>query len=252
MTLYDTILIDDVDVKSLPGVTLAQDGYTASWTVPTTRGDRATYAGIDGEADSDLPVAALIVPVSVWVHSSNQLEQNDRIDAVRAWAKPRRAVTLTRRVAHAGGNQQHTGLARLDGAVGIERQGPTLARLAVQFRVAAGNLFGPSLTIAGAGPITVVGTTPTRAITLTLAAGTSNPAVANTMTGHSFRFVGTVPAGGVTVDIAARRATRVTGGADTTSSLRWGKADLLLLIPGTNTLTVSAGSIAGTYLPAYL
>jgi hypothetical protein len=60
-----------------------------------------------------------------------------------------------------------------------------------------------------------------------------------------------VPTGGVTVDVETRRATKVSDSSDVSSALRWAKAVPFQLDAGSNVITVSSGTCALSYYPAY-
>jgi phage-related protein len=87
-------------------------------------------------------------------------------------------------------------------------------------------------------------------MTITLAAGAART-VANA-NGFYVQFLTTVPAGGVIIDVEARTATALTGGADLSRYLKWGKKHLMQLDEGANTLSTDAGSFTISYQPAYL
>ena len=71
----------------------------------------------------------------------------------------------------------------------------------------------------------------------------------NATNGYTFRYVGTVPSGGVVVDVVNRTA--MNGSTNVSSALKWSKDDPFQLDPGSQTLTVSAGTVSFTYYPAY-
>lgn len=174
------------------------------------------------------------------------------IEAFRRRCKPGQTVTLTRTMPDPDGtdaNVSHTATARrvTDRPNWIAK---TVAALDTDFELVDGPWFGASVAIPAVGTHTIKGGYPTTAITATLSAGAVNPVVTNTTNGYSFRYVGTVPVGGVVVDVRARTA--YAGVTNVSSALRWGKADLLQLDPGAQTLTVSSGTASFTYLPAYL
>jgi hypothetical protein len=113
---------------------------------------------------------------------------------------------------------------------------------------------GSPVTIAsGAGVHTILGDIRTSRMTVTLAAGPART-VANQTPGNGsyFQFLATVPAGGVLVDVEAQTATAITGGADMSRYLQWGKAHPLILEAGSNTLATDAGTFSVAYQPAYL
>lgn len=173
--------------------------------------------------------------------------------ALRRRCKPGRTITLTRSMPDPDGtaaNTAHTTTARRQ-TDRIEWFGRTAAQVDIDWLV-TGPWHGPSTNVASAvGAHTILGDTRTRRMTFTLAAGAART-ITNTTNGYAFTFATTVPSGGVIVDVEARTATAVTGGADLSRYLQWSKAAPMQLEAGSNTFTVSAGSASIDYQPAYL
>lgn len=252
MSLYDTWLLDGTDIKSLAGVRIADERYEAPYAAASFRGDSPRFPGVDGEEDVDLPLDSMIVPLSVWVDSETQEQQNDRFRALRRACKPRRLITLTRRMELTAGNEDHTAAAKLE-HISVDRMGPTLLRAVLEFKVKAGCFYGASTNIpALSGATTILGDARTEKMTITLAAGGSVVEVSNSTNGYEVTYTGTVPAGGVVIDVEARTATGITGSVDLSRYLVWNKRAPFRLEPGSNTLTDDGGTATIDYQPAYL
>jgi hypothetical protein len=177
-----------------------------------------------------------------------------KIRALRRRCKPGRTVTLTRQMPDPDGtdaNTPATATARRQ-TDRVEWLAETAAVVDIDWLIVDGVWQGSAVAIAvAAGVQTILGDTRTRRMTLTLAAGAART-VTNTTNGYAFTFGTTVPSGGIIVDVAARTATAITGGADYSAYLSWTKDLPMQLEAGSNTLTVSAGSASISYQPAYL
>lgn len=243
-------LVDGTDL-AVAGCDLTHDG-SGLWSGRSE--DVSLSEQVGAEADI---VGGLYRPTS---HSTMYEIRGDGFDAVwaavvalRRRCKPGRTVTLTRTMPDPDGtaaNTSHTTQARRQGDR-VEWLGDSMALVDIDWTVSR-IWHGSSVSIGAVGAVTVKGDSPTRRITVTLAAGAVNPIVTNTTNGYTFRYVGTVPTGGVTVDVVNRRASKVSDSSDVSSAMRWSKGDLLVLDPGSNTLTISTGSASLAYLPAYL
>lgn len=246
-----TYLVDGVDLET-SGVELTHDG-AGLWTGRAENTGLSTFPGLDGGV-----IGGGTFPP--YTHSTMFLVRGAGFDAVwaaivalRRRCKPGQTVTLTRQMPDpdgSGSNTNQTALAR--------RQADRPAWLAdiaaavdIDWLIVEGAWFGPAVAISSAaGTSTVSGDLPTHRMTFNLAAGAART-ITNTTNGYWFTFSTTVPSGGVTVDVEARTATAITGGADMSAYLSWGKAYPMRLRPGSNTLTVSAGTAAISYQPAY-
>lgn len=177
-----------------------------------------------------------------------------KLRALRRRTKPGKTVQLTRYMVGGESNavvSLVTNARRLGDTVAWSEENDRKATIGIDFQLLGFWLPATPTTIASAaGSQSIAGDRPTRRITATLSAGAVNPVITNATNGYSFRYVGTVPVGGVVVDVAARTA--YAGVVNVSSALRWGKTNLLQLDPGVNVLTVSSGTCALDYYPAYL
>lgn len=227
----------------------AVEDLSEFWSATDLRGDLPVYAGVPGATAQRRPPAAKVRTGQVKVSASSLAAAEDGVAAVKALLQIGRSQTVTRRKVTGSGNLDTTQSAIVHGA--DERwSGPT-CRLILSVETLDGPWYGASESISAVGTVTIKGDSPTRSITATLAAGAANPVVTNTTNGYTFRFVGTVPTGGVTVDLLRRKATRVSDSVDVSNSLKWSKDDPFQLDSGSQTLTISAGTASFTYSPAY-
>jgi hypothetical protein len=255
MTLYDTTLVDGVDMATL-GCLAAP--YEAPYTSAPERGDLSTYSGVDGVRDFDLPLDVGLYAVNVSLSQQCQADGswkglNDAFRALRLACKPGRRVTLTRRMEFTTGQEEHTASARLLDLVPT-RPDPEVMECLVEFRLLDGCFFGASEVVAAfsSSSPSVKGHYRTLRITATLSSGAASPTVENTLNDYSFSYVGSVPTGGVSIDVLNRRATKVSDSSDVSGNLRWAKSHPFRLEPGANPITVSSGTVAFSYQPAYL
>lgn len=220
------------------------------WSAADPRGELPVYAGKSGAAAQRRPVASRVASGQVSVVADTLAATEDAVAAVKALLKIGQAQTATRRKVTGAGNLDTTQTVIARGPA--ERwQGNGLCTLILAVETIDGPWYGASTAISAVGTVTVKGDSSTRAITATISGGAVNPVVTNTTNGYTFRYVGTVPTGGVLVDVKARTATAVTGGANLSSSLKWSKDAPFQLDPGSQTLTTSTGTVSFTYLPAY-
>lgn len=244
-------LVDGTDLATST-VTLAHDG-AGLWSGLSENIGLGTSAGLDGGT-----IGGGTFPA--YTHSTMYVVTGATYDAVwaavvalRRRCKVGRTVTLTRQMPDPDGtdaNVNHTTTARWQ-TDRIAWLGSTTAQVDIDWLVTGGPWRGTSVAIAAVGAVTVKGDLPTNAITATLSAGAVNPVITNTTNGYTFRYVGTIPSGGVLVDVRNRTATAITGSVDHSSALNWSKDDPFQLDPGSQTLTTSAGTASFTYLPAY-
>lgn len=240
-----TLLFSGTDLAS---VCIVED-LSEFWSSAGFRGDLPVRAGVSGATAQRRPVSAQMRSGQVSVTDDALAATEDAVAAVKAILRIGRSQVATRRKVTGAGNLDTTQNVIVHGAA--ERwQGDGACTLILSVETLDGPWYGLSESIAAVGAVSIVGDSPTRAITATLSAGAVNPVVTN-MNGYTFRYVGTVPAGGVLVDVRARTATGITGSVNLTSALKWSKDDPFQLDPGAQTLTVSAGTASFTYLPAY-
>jgi hypothetical protein len=240
-----TLLLSGTDLAT---VCLVED-LSDLWSSGDLRGDLPVYAGVPGATAARRPVASRVAPGQATVFGDTLAATEDGVAAVKALLKIGQAQTATRRKITGAGNLDATQTVIMHGPA--ERWlSPTACTLILSVELCDGPWYGASESIAAVGAVTVEGDSPTRKITATLSAGAVDPVITNT-NGYTFRYVGTVPTGGVLVDVRTRKATAITGGADLSSALKWSKDDPFQLDPGSQTLTTSAGTASFTYLPAY-
>lgn len=243
-----TLLFSGTDLAS---VCIVED-LSDFWSTSDLRGDLPTSAGVPGASALRRPVASKVRSGQVTVADGDTLaELEDGVAAVKALLKINRAQVATRRKITGAGNLDTTQTVIVHGAE--ERWlGDAACTLILSVETCDGPWLGAVESIASAaGTQSILGDAPTSKITATLSAGAANPVITNTTNGYTFRYVGTVPAGGVEVDVLPRRATGLTGSVDLSANLRWGKSDPFQLDPGDNIITVSAGTCALDYYPAY-
>lgn len=242
-----SLLFSGIDLATVCDV----EDLSDFWSSSDVRGDLPVYAGAPGAGPLRRPISSKVCSGQVTVGGDSLADVEDAVADVKALLKQNQAQTITRRKVTGTGNLDttQTGITR----TAAERwHGKSGCTLLISVELLDGVWLGASEAIAAVGAVTVKGDAPTVAITATLSAGAVDPIVGNSDNGYTFRYVGTVPAGGVLVDVRNRTATAITGSVDVSSSLRWSKADPFQLDPGGQTLTTTAGTVSFTYLPAYL
>jgi hypothetical protein len=246
---HGTLLFSGTDLASLCDVV---EDLSDFWATSDPRGDLPVYNGVPGATATRRPIAEKVRTAQVSMTDGATLAATeDKIATLKAGLRLNRSQTVTRRKIVGAGNLDTTQTAIVRSAE--ERWlNETTCTLLIAVETIDGPWFGASESIAAVGTVTIKGDSPTRAITATLSAGAVNPVVTNTTNGYTFRYVGTVPAGGVTVDIRTRKATKVSDSSDVSSALKWSKSDPFQLDPGSQTLTISTGTASFTYLPAYV
>lgn len=243
-----TLLLSGTDLAS---VCIIED-LSDFWSSSDPRGDLPVYAGASGAGAARRPMASKVRTGVVTTFEASSLAViEDGVADIKTLLQINRAQTATRRKVTGAGNLDATQTVIVRSAE--ERWvGNVSCTLILSVETLDGCWYGASESIAAAGTVTVKGDASTRSITATLAAGAVNPVVTNTTNGYTFRYVGTVPAGGVTVDVKAHNATKVSDSSDVSSALKWSKDAPFQLDPGSQTITVSAGTVSFTYLPAYV
>lgn len=244
-------LVDGVDL-AVSGIELTHDG-AGLWSGLSEEIGVTTSPGVSGGVFGGGVFRPFVHSTMYTIRATSPAAVWAAIVALRRRCKPGRTVTLTRRMPDPDGtdaNTDHTTTARrqTDRPGWLAKRG---AVLDIDWLVLDA-WHGPAVTIASiAGTPSVAGDRPTQRMTATLAAGAART-VTNTTNGFWFTFNTTVPSGGVLIDVEARTATGITGSVDMSGYLSWGKVQPFQLDPGSNTITVSAGSVAITYQPAYL
>ena len=95
--------------------------------------------------------------------------------------------------------------------------------------------------------ITNLGTAPVGDAVVAVTGTTTAPRLTNSGTGDYIEIAGVLPAGGVTVDIGARTAVRISGGADWSDNLVVNSPWWMEFDPGANTVAVSQSSGTPTF-----
>lgn len=217
--------------------------------------DEVSYPGFDQSDASEGFARPTTWSVRYRVTGSDLDDTWAKIRALRRRTKPGKKVQLTRYMVGGESNTLVSLLTygrRIGDTIAWPDENDQQAIVATDFRLLG--FWYPSAATSissAAGTQSIAGDRPTRKMTATLSAGAANPVVTNSTNGYTFRYVGTVPTGGVAVDIEARRATKVSDSSDVSSALKWSKAAPFQLDAGSNTITVSAGTCALSYYPAY-
>ncbi|MBO9523913.1 MAG: hypothetical protein J7518_20455 [Nocardioidaceae bacterium] len=247
-------LVDGVDLASA-SVKLTHDG-SGLWTGSAENIGVTTFPGLSGGGIEGGVFPPYLRSTMYLIRGTNYDDVLASIRALRRRCKPGLTVILSRTMPDPEGgasNTTQTVTARRQDDR-IDWPSETVATLDIDWLITGGPWLGTSINIASAaGAHAILGDLPTRAMTITLAAGAART-VTNTVGGvvvAEFTFNATVPTGGVVVDVVAKTAKAITGGTDLSSSLSWTKLHPMLLHPGSNTLTVSAGTASIDYQPAY-
>lgn len=246
--MYDTFLIDGTDLRSL-GVRYIEtwDGFLDN---APLRGGNPIIPFADGEARVDKPFEAYTMGMTLVLLGAGRQAFNDAHRALKRLVKPGQTVTLSRLIAYATGNETHTTTAEYLSGLGPSMTGLDVGRLTVNMRILDGLWYGPAVTI-GAGTSSITGDVRTRRALITVSAGT-DPTVTNSTNSYAFTVSGST-ATPVVVDVENMSAS--TGGVDCSDRLTWAagaKTWPMQLDPGSNTLTISSGTLSVAYQPAYL
>ena len=257
MSLWDTLLVNGVDLTTMGCIAAP---YEFPYNSAPLRGDLSKYNGVDGVRYFDQPLDAGLLSVTVSLSAScsgvtanSWIGLNDAYRELRMLCKPDRPSVLTRRMEFSSGQEEHTANAKLLD-IAVTRPVTNVLKCLVEFSILDGCWFGPQESIAAfasASP-TIKGDVRTLKITATLSAGAVSPVVTNNENQYSFSYVGTVPAGGVAVDVLNRRAKRISDNGDVSLNLKWAKPQIFRLEPGANSINTTSGTVALDYSPAYL
>lgn len=253
---WDTLLANGVDFSSLGCIS---EPYNAPYGQAPQRGDFSQYAGKDGAVYSDQPYDPGLISFEIMLapdcgtDTAKWKNLNSRFRNLRMVCRPDRLTTLTRRMSFDTGDETHTGNGKLL-SITPNHFGPDVMSCLVEFTLLDGCWFGPVEAVgafSSASP-TIKGDGRTLRITATLSAGAVSPVVTNAENAYSFSYTGTVPAGGITVDVVNRRAKRISDNGDVSLNLRWAKSQPFRLDPGANSISTTSGTVALSYYPAYL
>ncbi|MFT4089031.1 MAG: hypothetical protein QM658_18110, partial [Gordonia sp. (in: high G+C Gram-positive bacteria)] len=189
---WPTYLVDAVDVTEVDGVE-GVDASTLLALPAAPRGSLPTADGIHGAQYVPLPREAKVLTLSVSGLSAD-VDTSELMQGLTSWAKPGRAVTLTRRRLNGEDEQEHTASATLWDIYEGQRIGLRGVAATLEFVVLDGCFCDSSVTIADAsGTHSVEGTVTTRRMTITFSA-------AATLTNSTNGYSCTVDAAG-TVDV---------------------------------------------------
>lgn len=242
-----TLLFSGTDLAT---VCIVED-LSDFWSSTDLRGDLSTSPGVDGAEGAPRPWASKVCSGQVTVADDTLAAAEDAVAALKAVLRMGLSQTVTRRKVTGAGNLDATQTAIV--RTTAERWiGDAACTLLLGVELLDGLWYGAEVAVASAAGVQdIEGDLPTRRMTLTLAAGAART-VTNTTNGYWFTFSAAVPTGGVVIDVEARTAKAVTGGADYSRYLSWGKSHPFQLDAGANTITVSSGTASIDYQPAYL
>lgn len=243
--MYDTILVDGTDIKS--GVARQITVWDDLFETAPLRGDFPVVPFADGEANVDQSFDAYTLGIGLTLLASDRQGFNDARRTLTRLVKPGKTVTLSRLVAYGTGNETHTTVAKYQSGLGpVGMTGQDTGRLVVNMRILDGLWFGSAVTIA-AGTHTILGDVRTRRMLVTVSAGTA-PVVTNTTNGSSFTVSGST---GTPVVVDVENMSASDSGGDCSERLSWSGTWPLQLEAGSNTLTISSGTLSVAYQPAY-
>ena len=234
------------------GVELTHDG-AGLWSGLAENVAVDTFPGLDGGGFFGGTYPPFTLSTMYTVRGSSGEDAWAKAVALRRRCKPGRTITMTRQMPDPDGtaaNTSHTTTARrlTDRPEWLAKTGLVLD---IDWLVNA-PWYGAAVAISDiAGTHTVAGDTRTRRMTVTLAAGAART-ITNTTNGFWFTYSGTVPTGGILVDVEAQTATVISSGLDVSVYLSFGKVVPMQLEAGANVFTVSSGAASISYQPAYL
>jgi hypothetical protein len=247
VSTWETVLIDGVDIFTVAQNIQVWEGIHD---VAAQRGDPIPIPGADGAVDpGELPFGVGVLPLGLQLRGSSLTGFNDAHRALKRMCKVGRQVTLSRRLSYTTGNETHTAAGRYLSGLAPTLFTPALGKVLLSFSILDGKWHGPAVTI-GAGTSSITGDVRTRRMLVTVSAGTS-PVVTNTTNGSTFTISGSTSTP-VVVDVEALSASA--SGVDCSGRLSWNTGSFdypLQLEPGSNTLTISSGTLSVAYQPAY-
>lgn len=248
-----TLSIGGTDVESIACLANLDDFFSG----PTSRGPDVQYPGIDGSVYTDKPYGADIRSLHASIGGSCGSGPTDPTNAqssLRALLRLfQRDTTLSiqRQVPYSTGTETHETTISV-GASQVSWLSAKVANVVIPCTFHDGcwyDLNSVSATgLSGTGSVAVSGDLRSERITLTLAAGAART-ISNDTNGWQLTYSQTVTTP-VVVDVQAGTATA--GGVDVSQYLSWVKRLPFRLDPGTQQITVSAGTADLTYYPAYI
>jgi len=244
-----TILLDGTDIRSA-GVRLLRTWEKVIAT-PDLRGDDIQVPDVDGETNVDeRPFNAFQFNLDLALRDASQAAFNDARRALNRLVKPDGIVTATRRLPFGAGDEDHTAPVRY--ITGLEPSAVYAmvdGEFSVALKVLTGLWYGPTTTVAD-GSVTILGDVRTRRMTITFTGGT-NPTLANSTTGDSVTWTGTV--GGTPVVLDNETITATQGASNVSGALSHARTYPLTLKAGANTLVLTGGgSVSIAYSPAFM
>lgn len=242
----DTLLIDGTDLAAAARIVQVWEGVHVT---PGNRGSGLVIPDRDGMVDFDRPFGANTLSLGLLLRGSSDVTGfNDAYRTLRRLVKPGRQVTLTRRQSFTTGTEDHTAAARYLDGLNPTLLTPADGKMVLNFTILDGLWYGASQSI-GTGAVTVLGDVRTHRMTVTLTGSGSTTVLSNSANGMTFTYTGSKSTA-VVIDVEAMTATQ--GVTDVSANLSWNGIFPFRLEPGAQTLSVSTGSAAISYRPAYL
>lgn len=143
MAYTDTLLIDDTDVRDLPGV-FAVDFIDGLYAPGDPRGDDDEIPTRNGALGAALPLAKYLITVSMGVKGATTAELNDNLASIAVTCRGvagNGLVTLSRRLARTGGTQTHTADGRFATGLKLTQANWSAGGLQLQFYNLSGAWF---------------------------------------------------------------------------------------------------------------